>query len=76
MQGKTSQDVLTSGACLCMYSIWGVLCVKMTMTMYTRVHSYAPYNMHANMHMHVNMHVNIIYTHYNMHIHVTQLSSQ
>ncbi len=49
-------------------------------------HAYAPYNMHACMHanmhmhpticMHANMHVNIIYTHYNMHIHVTQLSSQ
>ncbi len=52
--------------------------------MYTRVHSYAPYNMHGacNMHMHLticmhaNMHVNIIYTHYNMHVHVKQLSSQ
>ena len=36
------------------YPLWGVICVKMTMTMYiTRVHSYARYNMHVNMHMHV-----------------------
>ena len=33
--------------------IWRVICAKITMTMYTRVHSYAHYNMHVNMYIHV-----------------------
>ncbi len=54
----------------------GVICVKMTMKMYTRVHSYARYNMHVNMHyarynMHVNMHYARYNMHVNMHMHVT-----
>ena len=47
--------------------LWGVICVKMTMTMYTRVHSYAHYNMHVNMHMHVTICMQHAYAHYNMH---------
>ena len=50
--------------------LWGVICVKMTMTMYTRVHSYAHYNMHVNMHMHVTICMSTCICTYNKHVNI------
>ncbi len=50
------------------FYVWGVICVKMTMTMYTRVHSYARYNMHACQHPYARYN---IHGACNMHMHLT-----